>query len=438
MTPVQPLRIFSQHYKRAVLRAAPSRFAIEFLPPTKVGGSTSHSYGMRVSPISRGDRSSISSNGSNSEYDVWRRWEDCLWFQDGLELEYKRSARQKKQRLVQGKGIKKNGFYKQDQASSWESLPPGPDPNTVAQDIHEYVPKLTKRGTIFRTSPATIEQRNTELQAFVEALFKESQPALIKEMRSTRLVTDFFGYWQRDADLAARNTKAKARDTRENRESLTPSIFSSYFSASSTPSLPDTSSTRTPKSLPTSPIKRPFLRPRASTSTERPHSVATSQTSLHPPSMSSLGSRGSQNYASSYASSTTVRRRALSVTSSDSSSSHSDGSSDNVTASSDPRVVEEVPVMFGHNPLQHIHTISRPASMLDVLPEEHDDVVTPLKQQEFHAPGKGKANGLHQRRNRNGQIFATPPDTPASPSSPFNTPQSPSEPTVVPGRPFLR
>jgi len=50
---------------------------------------------------------------------------------------------------------------------------------------------------------AVIEQRHAELQAFVVALSKENQPTLIKEMRSTSLVSDFFGYWHRDATLAA-------------------------------------------------------------------------------------------------------------------------------------------------------------------------------------------------------------------------------------------
>jgi len=194
------LSIKLQHYKRAVIRPAPRHFTVEFLPPKKFGGS--YSYGMRIFPLLGAN--SISSDGSNfMEYDVWRRWEDCLWFQDNLELEYHRSSRQKRQRLLQGKGVKKNGFYIQDQASSWESLPPGPHPKTVVLDIHEYIPKLTKRGTLFRPSIAIIEQRHAELQAFVVALSKEDQPTLIKEMRSTSLVSDFFGYWHRDATLAA-------------------------------------------------------------------------------------------------------------------------------------------------------------------------------------------------------------------------------------------
>ncbi|KXN91635.1 hypothetical protein AN958_12487, partial [Leucoagaricus sp. SymC.cos] len=401
-------------YKRAVLRAAPNRFAIEFLPPTQVGGSSSYSFGMRVSPIS-----------PNSEYDVWRRWEDCLWFQDGLELEYKRAARQKRQRLQQGKGVKKNGFYLQDQASSWESLPPGPDPNTVAQDLHDHIPKLTKRGTLFRTSMATIEQRNTELQAFIEALFAEDQPTLIKEMRCTRLVTDFFGYWHRDAELVSKKQKSK---TRESRESLTPSIFSSYFSASSTPSLLDIPNDNESQS--NSPMKRPlrsFLRPRASTtSSGRPYSIASSQVTETSAPTSARTVSETLVVSSAASSATTVRRRAHSITSSSESSSSQDDYSDTISVVSNPRIAEEVPVLFGHNPQQHLDGQLRPGSMLDALPEENDDV-PPLTRQDFI---RKKANGLNQRRNRNGQIFASPPTTPSSPSS--ERPRTPADIVVTP------
>ncbi|KAJ3720708.1 hypothetical protein C8R42DRAFT_722394 [Lentinula raphanica] len=60
------------------------------------------------------------------------------------------------QRLLAGKGVKKDGFYLQDRASSWESLPPGPEPNSVAQDIRDNVPKLTKKGTLFRASQSLV------------------------------------------------------------------------------------------------------------------------------------------------------------------------------------------------------------------------------------------------------------------------------------------
>ncbi|KAI5892897.1 uncharacterized protein SCHCODRAFT_01094803 [Schizophyllum commune H4-8] len=132
---------------------------------------------------------------------IWRKWEDCLWFQETLEYEYTRLAREKRRRLTSGKGVKKNGLYVHD-AASFESLPMGPDPTTVAKDVHDLIPRLTKKGTFFRASQETIEQRATELRRLIEALFRDDVPALLNDLRNDRMVTDFFGYWRRDYDLA--------------------------------------------------------------------------------------------------------------------------------------------------------------------------------------------------------------------------------------------
>ncbi|KAF9489609.1 hypothetical protein BDN71DRAFT_1511963 [Pleurotus eryngii] len=215
--------ISPHNYKRAVYRSAPSHFSVEMLGPEKQGGS--YSFGMRICPIITGDRHSVTSRGSHSEYEVWRRWEDCLWFQETIELEYERLARQKKQRLLKGKGVKKNGMYLQDQAASFESLPPGPDPNSVAQSIHDSIPKLTKKGTLFRASQATIDQRQKEISGLVEGLFRDDVPMLIHELRESRIVTDFFGYWRRDYDLDQKKGS-------KSRNSVSSSVFSMYFSQS--------------------------------------------------------------------------------------------------------------------------------------------------------------------------------------------------------------
>jgi hypothetical protein len=61
---------------------------------------------MHIAPPLTGDVASIPSRGSSIEYDIWRRWEDCLWLQEALEQEYSRAAREKKVRLQQGKGVK--------------------------------------------------------------------------------------------------------------------------------------------------------------------------------------------------------------------------------------------------------------------------------------------------------------------------------------------
>jgi len=97
-----------------------------------------------------------------------------LWFQEILKLEYWRKSRKKRQCLFSGKGVKKNEMYLQDQAASFESLPPSPDLNSIAQDIHVFVPCLTKKGTVFRASQATIDQRHNEVQALVEPLWSKS------------------------------------------------------------------------------------------------------------------------------------------------------------------------------------------------------------------------------------------------------------------------
>ncbi|KAJ7761944.1 hypothetical protein DFH07DRAFT_917927 [Mycena maculata] len=216
-----------ENWKRAVYRSAPSRFIVEMLPPTKLGGN--YNFQMRICPVARGDRSSVSSRGSNTEYEILRRWEDCLLYQDTLEREYARLALSKRQRLVAGKGVKKNGMYLHDRASSWESLPPGPEPDSVAQSIHDLVPRLTKKGTVFRASQATTDQRQIELTAFVAALFKEDVPTLLEDFRKDRIVTDFFGFWRRDQDIQKASNKGPPKP----RTSVTSSVFSTYFSAAS-------------------------------------------------------------------------------------------------------------------------------------------------------------------------------------------------------------
>ena len=142
-------------------------------------------------------------------------------------------ARQKRARLQAGKGVKKNGVYIQsDQAASFESLPPGPDANTIAKDIHHYIPRLNKKGTLFRPSQATIEQRGQEFKALMHALFQDDVPMLVQELRDTRLVRDFFGYWRRDVDHDRKRQSLSVKDRHTSRQSVSSSAFSMYFSAS--------------------------------------------------------------------------------------------------------------------------------------------------------------------------------------------------------------
>ncbi|KAK2460961.1 hypothetical protein APHAL10511_007431 [Amanita phalloides] len=334
-------------YKRAIYLPAPSKFTITFLEPTKQGHS--HSYGMRISAAHRAtsDRMSTSTAHSLLEYDIWRRWEDCLWFQDSLEQEYSRLAREKKQRLLRGKGVKKNGFYLQDRASSFESLPPGPHPDSVAQDIHEYLPRLTKKGTVFRASQATINQRYAQIKAMVDALYHDDLPSLLQEIRASHVVTDFFGYWRRDFDLYENARKRESGSSAR-------SIISSYFSS-----------------------------PHSSLSHHRDDSIQTSHEVSSVSSRSHVSAPVStpdmlrsryypnkhhQNHSiSSFFTRPGSRPRALSTTSSDSSSCGSDRGSDTCTASNVPDIVEEVPITFGHNPQsERLH------AMLQALPEDEE------------------------------------------------------------------
>lgn len=209
-------------------------------------------------------------------------------------------ARMKRQRLKAGKGVKKNGFYKQDQASSWDSLPPGPAPDSIGHSIHTYVPKLTKKGTLFRASQATIDQRHKELKAFVMALLGNDVPALVDELRDDRLVTDFFGYWKRDEELDRKLNPRK--HVRKDRSLVTQSTLSSYFSPS----------------------------------------IAESDASSVQTSASTIRGAGSPHPS--------PRRRKQSSDSTDSSSLPSSRSS-NGSMMSVPSIVEDVPVVFGHNPI---------------------------------------------------------------------------------------
>ncbi|KAL4062907.1 hypothetical protein J3A83DRAFT_4362970 [Scleroderma citrinum] len=343
-------------WKRAVYRSAPPSFYVEFLPPEKQGGS--HSFGLRVYPL-KDDVFSISarSNASHLGYEIWRKWEDCLNFQECLEVEYSRMAREKRNRLTAGKGVKKNGVYFHgDQAASFESLPPGPDPHSVAQDIHNHVPKLTKKGTIFRASQATINQRQLEFQAMINALFNDDVPTLIKELRTTHTFTDFFGFWRRDHDLARKLGKefspVKARNT------VTSSLLSEYFSASS-PSLSD--------------ISPSLARQRSQNQSTRRFSAA-SDTSSGFPSSSSVPSTPVSH----------LRRLP--------------------SASRQPIIAQQdEPVRFGHVPETLIS--ERPTSMLESLPEDCESPAPVRKMGDQSLRQRRRAGSTASEVHRSARVY---------------------------------
>ena len=188
-------------------------------PLTRIPGS-GWAHGVHVISLSNDeapDRKSISSQSTTSrrsckDYEIWRRWDDCLWFQEMLELEYSIQAREKRRRLEQGKGVKKNGVYLDSkQAASFDSLPPGPDPNSVSLHLHDYIPKLTKKSTLFRANQATIEQRQLQFSDLVTALFAPGLPSLFEELRETHAFRDFFGWWCRDKDFKRKYGPGKGK-----------------------------------------------------------------------------------------------------------------------------------------------------------------------------------------------------------------------------------
>jgi hypothetical protein len=69
-------------------------------------------------------------------------------------------------------------------------------------DLHFYLPKLNTKGTLFKASAATMEQRASEYCALVDALLSDDAPPVLCTLREDRLIRDFFGYWLRDDDFA--------------------------------------------------------------------------------------------------------------------------------------------------------------------------------------------------------------------------------------------
>lgn len=366
---------------------------------------------MRITPATyEGD--SVFTMSHNWEYEAWRKWEDILWFQDALETAYARAAREKKARLAQGKGVKTiNGIYKHDMASSWESLPPGPLPSSVAQDIHQHLPRLSKRGTVFRASQATVDQRQKEFRFLVEALFSDSMPSLIQELRSTHHVRDFFGLWRRDYE-AMESAPSFVRN------SVTSSVFSSYFSESSPTLAASNNSKRASSTSPRSSTSRHSSSSHRSSSS-RPRSAGSTDSSVRSSRMSVNSSS-----ASTKSSTSTIKRlsgsseegivmaeiprlRTHSNTSSDTSSIHSDGCSEIGSMEATPTIVGDSPITFDHNP-QIPQAVER-CSVLEVLPEERE-MLAKSPETYFESSPKQKSinSSIDRKTNRTWQVVSTP------------------------------
>ena len=349
--------------------------------------------------------SSRGSIASINEYDIWRKWEDCLCFQDALEMEYSRAAREKRNRLAAGKGVKKNGIYiHSDQAASWESLPFGPNPNDIARDIHEYIPKLSKKGTLFRAGQETVDQRFEDFRLMMQALLQDDLPTLIKEIKATPTFTDFFGVWRRDLDLAQKADSPKKPTADRPRLSLSFNMLSAFPVSSSKSSSP--AKGKAPEIA-----QVPF---RTSTHSDS----SSSEDSVEPPRPSRLMDRRQE-----------IRSMRSRGSSSDSLSSSSSPSTPVTTphhlppASRQPVITpQELSIRFGHNPHVHVLNGERRSSLLESLPEDCE-LSSPPKSDLDGALSRGRSGSTTSMINRNTRIYVP------SPSSSLRSSEPPSEPS---------
>jgi hypothetical protein len=164
-------------------------------------GGTYH-YGLRIDPL---PSVRLAKDAQLSSYEacqmniqiscvthmsqIWRTWGDCLYLQEILEVEYTT--------LLKGQQSERMKQLAVDQQSESDLLV-----STHKPDVHVYLPKLSKTGTIFKPSAATVARRSAEYHAFVDALLGDILPPVLRKIRNDRIVHDFFGYWRRDDDLA--------------------------------------------------------------------------------------------------------------------------------------------------------------------------------------------------------------------------------------------
>ena len=217
----------SQSYRRAVTKNPPKgEYLLLVLPPQKQG-SNWH-YGGRI-VAAPGDASPKSSDRDFREFTIWRKWEDCLDLQKTVEREFSYfSSQRRRQQLVAlnappgstgparpssptGPGSQ---FYLQNaqRAASFDSLPSGPEPLSMALDVHSLLPKLSKKTALFgRANQQLLTQRAEDFKTFIEALFGIQTPVM-EDVRQSRDIRDWFGYWKRDKEGAK---KASGQQTLE-------------------------------------------------------------------------------------------------------------------------------------------------------------------------------------------------------------------------------
>ena len=326
------------------------------------------------------------------EYDVWRRWEDCLWFQEKLEIAYSRAAREKRNRLAAGKGIKKNGFYvHSDQAASWESLPFGPDPNDVAYDIHQYIPKLSKKATLFRASHDVINHRYQDLQMMMQALMQDDLPVLIQEIKHTDNFTDFFSVWRRDVDLAQKAQSPQNPAADRPRQSLSTTILSAF---------PASPISRSPKlSSPTKGKAPEKVQIRAMST----HSDSSSEDAVDLPRPSRLMDRKQEIRSMRSRDSSTGSRSSSSSPSTPGTAPRQLPPTSPSTSRQSAIVPQEMPLRFGHSP--HVLGSERSSFILESLPEDCEFSSSPKSGPNRARSRSGSASKMH----RNARVYPAPP-----------------------------
>ncbi|CAE6427128.1 unnamed protein product [Rhizoctonia solani] len=223
----------SQMYRRGVLIHCPPEFSVDIVPPMKEGSSWH--YGLRVKPLPSlsmsppGDLLADAKQKRVKGYEIHRKWEDCLDLQRVLEKEYSAIVKARK-----GKGGKKGPsvYGNPQRAASFDSLPTGPDPKTIPNDIHGFIPRLAAKSSLFRgaSGSALVQQRSEEFNEFISALFAPGASILIDETRQTPAVREWFGFWRRDRDAMRRRDSERA--------SLAPSTRRLSIATSDAPPLP--------------------------------------------------------------------------------------------------------------------------------------------------------------------------------------------------------
>jgi hypothetical protein len=196
---------------------------------------------------------------------------------------------------------------------------------------------------------------------------------LIQELRESEKVTDFFGFWRRDFDLALKQQKGKGIE-KQPRTSISSSVFETYFS--STPNLTTTEAT--------------LVNPPGGKSHKSPAGKG-----------AALIKSGSKPSSHSSSDDDFYPRRG-----SDGSTSSSVGPpspSSTLYSSPSPYIVpHDIPVVFGHNPMESLPEDEElVTSMSEMNVARHGKSVSPMSRgRNATADGSGSRNAELSADNR--------------------------------------